>query len=96
MKHLILFENWMNEFTKKGAQDWITKNSDKIREINKKENTLGEFLTKEEQDFMDKYISMYDKVHSKEKEEFYKDSPLSHKGKTYKERRKSFDPSSLT
>lgn len=91
MKHLKTFEKWTDVFiTKSYAKDWIKKNNAKAIELNKKEQTIGEFLTKEEQDFMDKYTSMYNIVYN-EDDKFYKDYPLAHKSKTYKQRYKEIE-----
>lgn len=74
MKHIKLFENWKDKLhtsisTKKSAKNWISKNSKKVIEINKKKNTFGESLTDEELDFLDKYRSMYLIVNPKKQKE---------------------------
>lgn len=90
MKNIKTFDifNIFNEGLFTDRNKWLNDNFEKYREISKKEDFHSkEYTTKEDDDFMDKYEKIYDKVHKKERDEFYKNAPLSHKGTSRRERR---------
>jgi len=65
--------------TNKSRNIWVSEN---FNRYNKLSNIFN--LSNDDIKFLDKFESIYNKLHSKEIKEFYNDTPLAHIGRTHK------------
>lgn len=72
--------------SKKDRVKCISENFSKYNKISYEFNISNEDIK-----FLDKFESIYNKLHSNEIKEFYENAPLAHRGRTHKERYKSLN-----
>jgi len=72
--------------TNKDRIKWISENFSRYKNISDEFNISNEDIT-----FLDKFESIYNKLHSKEIKEFYENFPLAHRGRTHREINKSLN-----